>query len=103
VVGAGFVGLETAENLAHRKFDVTLFDMADQVLAPLDREMARAVEGYIEARGVRLALDEAVVGFERTDGNALAVLTRSGKRIPPTSSFSRSACNPILPWRRRPD
>jgi NADPH-dependent 2,4-dienoyl-CoA reductase/sulfur reductase-like enzyme/rhodanese-related sulfurtransferase len=79
VVGAGFVGLETAENLAQRKFDVTLVDQADQVLAPLDREMARVVEGHLAAHGVRLALDDAVVGFQRSGGNALAVLTRSGR------------------------
>jgi NADPH-dependent 2,4-dienoyl-CoA reductase/sulfur reductase-like enzyme/rhodanese-related sulfurtransferase len=82
VVGAGFIGLETAENLAHLKFDVTLVDTADQVLAPLDREMARLVEGHIEARGVHLALDDAVVGFQRADGHALAVLTRSGRSYP---------------------
>ena len=82
VVGAGFIGLETAESLAHRKFDVTVVDIADQVLAPLDREMARLVEGYIEARGVHVALDNAVVGFLRTVSNELVVLTRSGKSYP---------------------
>ena len=82
VVGAGFVGLETAENLAHREFDVTLVDMADQVLAALDPEMARLVERYVEARSVHLALGDTVVGFELTAGDALAVLTRSGKSYP---------------------
>jgi NADPH-dependent 2,4-dienoyl-CoA reductase/sulfur reductase-like enzyme/rhodanese-related sulfurtransferase len=82
VVGAGFVGLETAENLARRKFDVTLVDMADQVLAPLDSEMARVVESHLDAHGVHVALDDAVVGFQRTGGNAIAVLTRSGTSHP---------------------
>ena len=40
VVGGGFIGLETAENLVHRGFDVTLVEMGEQILAPLDREMA---------------------------------------------------------------
>jgi NADPH-dependent 2,4-dienoyl-CoA reductase/sulfur reductase-like enzyme len=44
VVGGGFIGLETAENLVHRGFEVTLVEMADQVLAPLDRRW-RLVEG----------------------------------------------------------
>ena len=37
VVGGGFIGLETAENLVHRGFEVTLLEMLDQVLPPLDR------------------------------------------------------------------
>ena len=37
VIGGGFIGLETAENLVHVGFDVTLVEMLDQVLAPLDR------------------------------------------------------------------
>ena len=46
VIGGGFIGLETAENLVHRGFEVTLVEMGDQILAPLDPEMARLVEGY---------------------------------------------------------
>ena len=41
VIGGGFIGVESAENLVHRGFDVTLVEMADQVLGPLDKEMAR--------------------------------------------------------------
>ncbi len=41
VVGGGFIGLEMAENLVHRGFDVTVIEMADQVLGPLDREYGR--------------------------------------------------------------
>ncbi|MFO1425308.1 MAG: FAD-dependent oxidoreductase, partial [Candidatus Competibacteraceae bacterium] len=41
VVGGGFIGIETAENLIHRGFDVTLVEMGDQILAPLDVDMAR--------------------------------------------------------------
>ena len=45
VVGGGFIGLEMAENLVHRGFDVTLVEMLDQVLPPLDPEIARARRG----------------------------------------------------------
>ena len=48
VVGGGFIGLEMAENLIHRGFEVTLVEMGDQILGPLDQEMARMVEGYLE-------------------------------------------------------
>jgi NADPH-dependent 2,4-dienoyl-CoA reductase/sulfur reductase-like enzyme len=44
VVGGGFIGLAMAENLVHLGFEVTLVEMLDQVLAPLDRELAHLVE-----------------------------------------------------------
>ena len=60
VVGGGFIGLETAENLVHRGFDVTVVEMGYQILAPIDEEMARIVEGYVERHGIRLALNDGV-------------------------------------------
>jgi NADPH-dependent 2,4-dienoyl-CoA reductase/sulfur reductase-like enzyme/rhodanese-related sulfurtransferase len=82
VVGGGFIGLETAENLVHRKFEVTLVEMLDQVLAPLDREMARVVEGFVERNGIRLALNDGVAGFKQGGNGSLEVLTKSGKVYP---------------------
>jgi NADPH-dependent 2,4-dienoyl-CoA reductase/sulfur reductase-like enzyme/rhodanese-related sulfurtransferase len=82
VIGGGFIGLETAENLVHRGFDVTLVEMADQVLAPLDPEMARVVEGYVERHGIHLALNDGVAGFEKGANDTLTVLTKSGKSYP---------------------
>lgn len=82
VIGGGFIGLETAENLVHRGFDVTLVEMLDQVLAPLDLDMARIVEGYVERHGIRLALNDGVAGFQQTGDGALEVLTKSGKTHP---------------------
>ncbi len=78
VVGGGFIGLETAENLVHRGFDVTVVEMLDQVLAPLDREMARIVEDYIRNHGIRLALNDGVASFEQTGDERIAVHTQSG-------------------------
>ncbi len=82
IIGAGFIGLETAENLVHRGFDVTVVEMGDQILAPLDREMARIVEGYVERHEIRLMLNDAVAGFEKGANNTLAVLTKSGASLP---------------------
>ena len=82
VIGGGFIGLETAENLVHRGFDVTLVEMLDQLLAPLDREMARVVEGYAERHGLRLALNDGVSGFKQAANGSLEVLTKSGKVYP---------------------
>jgi NADPH-dependent 2,4-dienoyl-CoA reductase/sulfur reductase-like enzyme/rhodanese-related sulfurtransferase len=82
VIGGGFIGLETAENLVHRGFDVTVVEMAGQILAPIDPEMARIAEGYIERHGIRLALGDGVAGFEPGDNGSLKVLTKSGKMHP---------------------
>ena len=82
VVGGGFIGLEMAENLVHLGFDVTLVEMLDQVLAPLDREMANLVEGHLTRHGVHLALNDGVAGFTQLDGGALEVQTKSGKKYP---------------------
>jgi NADPH-dependent 2,4-dienoyl-CoA reductase/sulfur reductase-like enzyme/rhodanese-related sulfurtransferase len=77
VVGGGFIGLEMAENLVHRGLKVTLIEMADQVMPPLDREMAQYARQRLEERGVQLALGEAVTGFEAC-AEGLLVRTRSG-------------------------
>jgi NADPH-dependent 2,4-dienoyl-CoA reductase/sulfur reductase-like enzyme/rhodanese-related sulfurtransferase len=79
VIGGGFIGLETAENLVHRGFDVTVVEMGEQILAPLDREMARIVEGYLERHGISLALNDGVAGFKQAAQGSLDVLTQSGK------------------------
>ena len=52
VIGAGFVGLETAENLAHRGIETTVVEAAGQVLTPLDPEMAVLVAAELVAHGV---------------------------------------------------
>jgi NADPH-dependent 2,4-dienoyl-CoA reductase/sulfur reductase-like enzyme/rhodanese-related sulfurtransferase len=82
VIGGGFIGLETAENLVHRGFDVTLVEMGDQVLAPLDPEMAHIVEAYVEKHGIRLALNDGVAGFKQAANGTIDVLTKSGKSHP---------------------
>jgi len=82
VIGGGFIGLETAENLVHAGFDVTLLEMLDQVLAPLDREFARLVEEHLKRHGVHLALGDGVAGFKQVDGGALEVQTKAGKKYP---------------------
>jgi NADPH-dependent 2,4-dienoyl-CoA reductase/sulfur reductase-like enzyme/rhodanese-related sulfurtransferase len=82
VVGGGFIGLEMAENLTRRGFEVTVVELADQVLAPLDREYARVVEDFLERHGVHVALDDGVAGFEQADDGSLEVSTQSGNTYP---------------------
>jgi NADPH-dependent 2,4-dienoyl-CoA reductase/sulfur reductase-like enzyme/rhodanese-related sulfurtransferase len=82
VVGGGYIGLEMAENLVHRGLEVTLVEMLDQVMTPLDPECARLVERHLEKHGVRVELNDAVAGFKQRANGSLEVLTKSGKAHP---------------------
>ncbi|MCL2343991.1 MAG: FAD-dependent oxidoreductase, partial [Firmicutes bacterium] len=60
VVGGGYIGVEMAENLKNAGLDVTVVEMLDQVIAPLDYDMASDVHNHIRQQGVKLLLSEAV-------------------------------------------
>ncbi|OMF31906.1 CoA-disulfide reductase [Paenibacillus peoriae] len=64
VIGAGFIGLEMAENLRERGLAVTIIDMGQQLLNPLDPEMAKWVEQHMRLNGVEVRLEEGVTAFE---------------------------------------
>jgi NADPH-dependent 2,4-dienoyl-CoA reductase/sulfur reductase-like enzyme/rhodanese-related sulfurtransferase len=82
VVGGGFIGLEMVENLVQRGLDVTLIEKLNQVMPPLDPEMAGFVERYLLKHGVALELNDGVAGFEQSPDGSLEVLTSSGKKHP---------------------
>jgi NADPH-dependent 2,4-dienoyl-CoA reductase/sulfur reductase-like enzyme/rhodanese-related sulfurtransferase len=82
VVGGGFIGLETAENLVHRGFEVTVLQNSDHVLTPLDPENSSIVEAHLRRNGIKLALNDAVVGFKKTEKDSIDVETKSGKTYP---------------------
>ena len=81
VVGGGFIGLEMAENLVHRKFEVTILERNEQVLPHIDQEHARVVEGFMENHGVHMALNDGVTGFKQAEGR-IDVETESNKTYP---------------------
>ncbi len=64
VIGGGFIGVEMAENLVERGVNVTLIDLANQVMAPLDYEMAQIVHEEMINHGLNLILEDAVSEFK---------------------------------------
>jgi NADPH-dependent 2,4-dienoyl-CoA reductase/sulfur reductase-like enzyme/rhodanese-related sulfurtransferase len=82
IVGAGYIGLEMAENLTRRGMAVTLLEMAGQVMPPADPEMVAPIEQELRRQGVDLRLGDAVAGFEPGGGETITVLTKSGQRLP---------------------
>ena len=82
IVGGGFIGLEMAENLVHRGLSVTVLEMLDQVMPPLDPEMALPVQQHLEAHGIKIALGDGVAGFETNDAGQVVVKTKSGAAHP---------------------
>src|SRR5664279_1727589 len=67
VIGAGFIGLEMAENFHNLGIDVTIIEMGNQILAPLDFPVAAIVQQHIRSKGINLRLTSAVTGFTKID------------------------------------
>lgn len=77
IVGAGFIGLEMAENLHEYGIKVSVVEMADQVMTPVDYEIASLVHQHFKSKGVGLHLQEAVTAFRPVEGG-IDVVLRSG-------------------------
>jgi len=78
VIGAGFIGLEMAENLHHIGCSISIVEMAPQVMTPIDYSMATMVHQHLNEKGVNLYLEETVTSFnKKSDG--LEVIFKSGK------------------------
>ena len=76
VVGGGFIGVEMAENLAHLGIDTKLVELADQILAPVDYEVACFAQNEMRANGVELILSDGVKSFSENE-----IELTSGRKI----------------------
>lgn len=65
VVGGGYIGVEMAENLAKAGLSVSIVELADHLIAPLDYDMAADVHRYIKEKGIKLYLNNGVTAIER--------------------------------------
>ncbi len=80
IVGAGFIGLEMAENLHRLGIFVTIVEMAEQVMTPLDYEMAAEVHQHLKTKKVEVYLKDSVTALKR-DKDGLQVHLDSGRNL----------------------
>lgn len=78
VIGGGFIGVEMAENLADRGIEVSMVEMADQIMAPFDKDMALILENHMRQHGVNLYLGE---GLESIQQGGKIVKLNTGREI----------------------
>ena len=82
VAGAGFVGLEMVEQLVRRNVKVTLVELADQILGPLDPEMAAVLQQELEKNGVEIILKDGIKEFIAKEDEGTVVQLQSGRKLP---------------------
>lgn len=63
IIGGGFIGIEMAENLVDRGVEVTIIEMANQIFAPMDFEMASILHSHLKEKGIKLILGNGVQSF----------------------------------------
>ncbi|MEM0374192.1 MAG: CoA-disulfide reductase [Sulfolobales archaeon] len=80
IVGAGFIGLEMAENLAHRGILVTIVEAMEQVMGVIDFDMAALVHQHLKTKNVEFYLKDSVASFEDQNGKIVVNLS-SGRKI----------------------
>jgi len=80
VIGAGFIGLEMAENFHDIGLEVTVIEMGNQVLAPVDFPIAAIVQQHIRTKGVDLRLGVAVTGFTKI-GEQIEISLNNGEML----------------------
>ena len=78
VVGGGFIGVEMAENLKFAGLDVTLIEMADQIIPPLDYDMAVEVHKYIQSKGITLELSSRLTSIQETETSLSLTIQKNG-------------------------
>lgn len=80
VVGGGYVGVETAENLKHLGIETTLIEAGDNILSPFDYEISNHLEYELINNGINLLLKEKVIKFQ-DNNNTIKIYLESGKVI----------------------
>lgn len=77
IIGAGFIGVELAENLQHRGIETTIVQIGDQILSQFDQEMIEPLQAELVSHGIKLALNA-----ETEEVLADSIKLKDGRVIP---------------------
>ncbi|MEG1978039.1 MAG: FAD-dependent oxidoreductase [Cetobacterium sp.] len=80
VIGGGYVGVETAENLKNLNIETTLIEASENILSPFDPEISNILEYEVINNGINLLLKERVIKFEESE-NSIKIYLESGKTL----------------------
>lgn len=76
IVGGGYIGVEMAENLKLAGLDVTIVELSEHLIGPLDFDMAADVQRYIKSKGIKLVLSNGVRKIEEVDDKLILQLNQ---------------------------
>lgn len=82
IVGGGLIGLEMVENLVLRGIQVTVVELLDQILPPLDKDMALLVQKYVMGKGVEVITSDGVQSFEGNSNGTVAKVITGKRQLP---------------------
>jgi NADPH-dependent 2,4-dienoyl-CoA reductase/sulfur reductase-like enzyme len=80
VVGGGFIGLEVAENLVEKGLNVTVIELGNQVMAPIDYEFAKMVQHHAVPKNLNILINTGVEAFV-DNGNEIKLQLNNGKNF----------------------
>lgn len=78
IIGGGLIGVEMAENLHNLGKDITIIEGSDQIMGPIDPDMARIAQEHLENKNVKIILSDIV---EKIEEKGRKIITKSGKEI----------------------
>lgn len=82
IVGGGLIGMEMVENLFLRGINVTVVELLDQILPPLDKDMALLVQKYVIGKGVEVITSDGVKSFEGNSNGTVAKVITGKRQLP---------------------
>lgn len=82
IVGGGYIGLEMAVALKERQLDVTILELSNHVIPPMDREMAAILQKYMIDKDINILTSAKVLGFQHSGGTAAAITVEGQEPIP---------------------
>ncbi len=82
IIGGGYIGIEMAEVLQERSLEITLIDMASQVMVTMDKDMADPISAHMREEGIKVILEEKLSAFQKDKNGKIKSVTTDNHTIP---------------------